>query len=108
MRMVIVTAPKEVAPKIGAAVVEEKLAACVNIVPAVRSIYIWKGKIEDDEESMMFFKTTAEQMAPLTARIRALHPYEVPEIVAVAIKEEEGHPDYLAWVRASVGRNVVE
>lgn len=102
MRIVIVTAPRNQAPEIGKTVVEERLAACVNILPAVRSIYTWKGKVEDDEESMMFFKTTDERVAALTARIRALHPYEVPEIITVTVNENEGNPDYLAWVKESV------
>ena len=102
MRIVIVTAPKEEAPKIGSKVIEERLAACVNILPSVRSIYTWKGKIEDDEESMMFIKTRADSVADLTGRIRELHSYEVPEIIAVEIKGNEGNPDYLNWVRESM------
>ncbi len=104
MRIVIVTAPKEEAPKIGRTVVEERLAACVNILPAVRSIYTWKGNVEDDEEAMMLFKTTDERVLALTARIRALHSYEVPEIVTVTVNDQEGNPDYLAWVRESVSQ----
>ena len=102
MRIVIVTAPRDDAPRIGATVVEERLAACVNILPAVQSIYTWKGKLENDEESMMLFKTTEEKVPPLTARIRTLHSYEVPEIITVTVNENEGNPDYLAWVKESV------
>ena len=76
-----------------------------TFVPAVRSIYVWKGKVEDDEESMMLFKTTEALVAALTDRIRALHSYEVPEIIAIEIKEDEGNPDYLSWVRTSVAEN---
>ena len=100
MRLVIVTIPKDNAPVLGRQIVEEGLAACANIIPAVRSIYTWKGAVEDDEEAMMFFKTTDGAMSALTERILALHPYEVPEIISLEIKEDEGNPDYLAWIQA--------
>ena len=102
MRLIIVTAPIEKAAEIGRVVVEAGLAACVNIIPKVRSIYTWQGNIEDDEEAMMFFKTTEETVEKLTAAIRARHPYEVPEIVAIEIKDNEGNPDYLEWVKNAV------
>jgi periplasmic divalent cation tolerance protein len=102
MRIVIVTAPKKEAAAIGAKVVEERLAACVNILPAVRSVYVWKGKVEDDEEAMMLFKTTESKVAALTARIMALHSYEVPEVITLNVNENEGNPAYLAWVSATV------
>ena len=102
MRLVIVTAPKDIAAELGRTIVEEKLAACVNIIPKVRSIYRWEGKVEDEEESMLFFKTTDEGQANLTRRLKILHPYEVPEIIAFEIRPEEGNPDYLDWIRASV------
>ncbi len=103
MRLIIVTAPKDKAAHLGRQVVEERLAACANILPAVRSIYTWKGNVEDDEEAMIFFKTTDAAVSALTTRIRELHPYEVPEIISFEIKEGEGNPDYLAWIRESVG-----
>ncbi len=101
MRLVIVTAPVEAAPALAKTIVEERLAACANIAPSVRSIYTWKGKIEDEEESLMLIKTTAEAVEALTARIMELHPYDVPEIIALEIKTDEGNPDYLSWVRDS-------
>src|SRR5947209_4545822 len=79
--------------------VEEKLAACGNVVPGVESIYRWQGKIETGAEIIVIFKTVATSYARLEARVRQLHPYEVPEIVAVPV--EAGLPDYLGWVRAS-------
>jgi periplasmic divalent cation tolerance protein len=82
--------------------VEERLAACVNIVPAVRSIYSWQGKIEDDSEALLLIKTRAELMENLTQRIRSLHPYTVPEVIGVALTGE-GNPDYLRWLSDSVG-----
>jgi periplasmic divalent cation tolerance protein len=78
------------------ALVEEKLAACVNLVPSVRSIYSWKGTISDDTETLAIIKTTRAQLFALTARLVALHPYEVPELVALPISG--GHAPYLAWI----------
>ncbi len=86
----------EEAQKIAKTIVEEKLAACVNIIPTVRSIYFWKGEVCDDQESLLMIKTRTELFERLKARIRELHSYEVPEIIGVAIKE--GHQPYLAWV----------
>ena len=100
--MVIMTIPVKQAATLGRTVVEERLAACANIIPSIQSIYTWKGAVEEAEESMVFFKTTAELEPQLTTRIRQLHPYEVPEIISFEIKKTEGNPDYLDWIRASV------
>ncbi len=78
-------------------VVEERLAACVNIIPSVRSLYLWKGEICDDPESMLMIKTSAECFPRLRSRIRELHRYEVPEIIGVRLAC--GDEAYLAWVR---------
>lgn len=80
------------------ALVEARLAACVNILAPCRSVYHWQGKTENAEEVPVWIKTTAARYAELEAAIRARHPYELPEIVAVPI--ERGLPDYLAWVAA--------
>jgi periplasmic divalent cation tolerance protein len=80
--------------------VEEKLAACANILPQVESIYHWKGKIETGAEVMVLFKTTRERYAEFEQRLRALHPYEVPEIVALELTA--GLPAYLDWIADSV------
>jgi len=103
MRIAIVTAPVEAAPGLARALVEERLVACVNIVPRIRSIYRWQGKIEDGEEALLLLKTTSERLDRLTARIKELHPYEVPEIIALTVNPEEGNPDYIDWVREVVG-----
>ncbi len=102
MRLVISTAPVDKASELAHKIVGERLAACVNIVPKVRSIYTWKGAVEDDEEALMFIKTTADRVANLSARLKELHPYDVPEIVSLNINDNEGNPDYLAWVSDSV------
>lgn len=86
----------EQASKIAQALVDESLAACVNIIPSVRSIYRWKGEICDDAECLLLVKTTRHVFSLLEARVKALHSYEVPEIVAVPV--ERGFPAYLNWV----------
>jgi len=78
--------------------VAQRVAACVNILAPCRSVYRWQGKVEDAEEVPLLIKTTAARYAELEAVIREHHPYELPEIVAVAISH--GLPGYLAWVAA--------
>ena len=78
------------------ALVEARLAACVNILSSCRSVYRWQGQIEDSAEVPLLIKTTAACYAALEVAIRAQHPYELPEIIAVPITH--GLPDYLAWV----------
>lgn len=82
--------------------VEERLVACANIVPAIESIYRWQGLIETSAEILIIFKTTADRYSDLETRIRQLHSYEVPEIVALHVAE--GLPDYLRWVGESCGQ----
>lgn len=90
----------EEAAKIGRALVEEELAACVNLVTGVRSIYRWKGKIEDGAEVLLVIKTRRAKIDALLARLKALHSYTVPELVAMDVVA--GNPDYLAWVAECV------
>ncbi len=82
--------------------VEERLIACGNIVPGVESIYEWKGKLETAAEAMVMCKTTVGSAPAAQARLRALHPYEVPEILQLPVSD--GWPDYLAWVAAQTDR----
>jgi periplasmic divalent cation tolerance protein len=89
----------EEALSIARTLVEEKLAACVNMVPRIRSIYRWKGEICDEEEHLLIMKTRSELYPVLQNRIRQLHSYEVPEIIAFPIAE--GLPEYLSWVMDS-------
>ena len=84
------------AAAIARTLIDERLAACVNILAPCRSIFRWKGEVQHDEEHPMLIKTTFERYPELEAEIRAQHPYELPEIVAVPI--ERGLPGYLAWV----------
>ena len=86
---------------IGSAVVQARLAACVNVLPGIRSIYRWKGEIEQADEILLLIKTTQQSFPALRDRIKELHPYETPEIIAVPIGD--GLADYLAWIREQVG-----
>ncbi len=86
----------ETARALATQLVEQRLAACVNIQSPCHAIYRWEGKIEETEEVTLLIKTGAARYAALEAAIRAYHPYELPEIVAVRI--DRGLPGYLAWV----------
>jgi periplasmic divalent cation tolerance protein len=90
----------EPAAHIARTLVEEGLAACVNRLPGVVSNYCWEGRLEEEPESLLLIKTTTGRLASLTTRITALHPYELPEVVAVPVVG--GLEQYLAWVRTSV------
>ena len=89
----------ETAEEIARDVVGKGLAACVNIIPEIRSIYSWKGRIESDAERLLVIKTTGERFEALRATIVRLHPYDVPEVIAVPI--ERGHTPYLEWLDAA-------
>lgn len=104
-RIFVSTAPAEVAPKIARALVDERLAACVNILPGARSIYSWKGETRDDAESVLLIKTAASVVEELTRRLKELHPYEVPELVALELVNGEGNPDYLRWIQDAIGHH---
>lgn len=81
--------------------VDERLAACANLVPGLRSIYRWNGQMHDDSEVLAIVKTTDEHVDAMIARLRALHPYETPE--AIALPVTTGSAPYLAWVAAQTG-----
>jgi len=90
----------EDAERIAAALVERRLAACVNVVPGVASFYRWNGEVCRDEEWLLVVKTRAEKVEALREALVALHPYQLPELVALPI--EAGHAPYLAWLDESV------
>ena len=102
IRLVLCTFPNtDEARQIGTVLVEKQLAACVNLLPAVESIYRWQGKVETAAEVLAIFKTTAAALPAFQRELAALHPYDVPEIVAL-------HPadvaeSYAAWLLESVG-----
>jgi periplasmic divalent cation tolerance protein len=92
-----ITVPnEETATTLARSLVEEHLAACVNRVPGVRSTYFWEGRVCVDEELLLVVKTRADLFEPLRARVTELHPYRVPEIIALPIVQ--GHRDYLDWI----------
>jgi len=95
--IVFITAPSEdEAASIGRVLVDENLAACANIVKGIRSIYRWKGEVCDDSECLMIVKTVSENFETLERRVKELHPYDVPEIIALPIVK--GYEPYLKWV----------
>ena len=90
----------EDAERLARAVVEGRLAACVNVVPGVTSFYRWEGKVASDGEWLLIMKTTKERFAALREAVVELHPYDVPEVIELPIGD--GHPPYLDWIDASV------
>lgn len=92
---------RDQAADIARALVEENLAACVNLMPQVRSFYSWKGEVCDDAESLAIIKTTTGRFEAMRARLVELHPYECPEVIAVPVSA--GHADYLEWVVKMTG-----
>ena len=99
--VVFVTASSaDEATQIGRALVDERLAACANVVPAVASAYWWQGRVEEAGEALIVLKTRQELVGRLTERVKALHSYTVPEVIALPILG--GNPDYLRWIDESV------
>ena len=99
--VVLSTAPSaEEAVSIGRRLVEEHLAACVNVLPGVRSIFFWEGRVQEADEAVLVIKTLSERYADLERRILALHSYSVPEVLALPVTS--GSAAYTAWLRESV------
>ncbi|XP_006001001.1 protein CutA homolog [Latimeria chalumnae] len=92
-----VTCPNDkVAKEIARGIVEKKLAACVNVIPQITSVYEWKGKIEEDSEILLMIKTRSSKVTALAEYIRSVHPYEVAEVISLPI--DQGNPPYLKWL----------
>lgn len=99
VRVVLVTAPSgEPAAALARRVVDERLAACVSVIGGVRSVYRWQGEVCDDREDLLVIKTAGDRLDDLVARIREIHPYQVPEVLALPV--DAGSVPYLDWVRA--------
>lgn len=90
----------DTAERIAQALVNEQLAACVNQLPGVRSVYRWQGTVQADQEVLLLIKTTQNRLATVAKRLEALHPYQVPELVALPVSD--GNQRYLEWVRQNV------
>lgn len=100
-RIVLSTAAsEEEARKIARHLVEHQLAACVNIVPQIESVYRWLGKVESSREWLLLIKTTAEKFSDVHDAIRELHSYDLPECISIAI--DDGSAEYLAWIGEAV------
>jgi periplasmic divalent cation tolerance protein len=100
-RVVLCTCPDEATgTRIATALIEGRHAACVNRVPGVRSMYRWDGRIYDDAEVLLVIKTTAGRLAAVEAQVRALHPYELPELLALPVAG--GSVAYLEWIGQAV------
>src|SRR5437763_16982116 len=105
--LVLTTFPTaDAAAQVAKAVVGERLAACANILPALRSIYRWAGKVQDENEVLVLLKTRQAQYERLEARILELHPYHVPELLAIPI--ERGHRTYLDWEASETPYNTCD
>jgi periplasmic divalent cation tolerance protein len=100
-RIVLTTCgSQEEADRIARHIVENRLAACVNVIPQISSIYRWEGKVECAQEWLLLVKTTAEKLAEVRDGIRGLHSYDLPECIAISV--EDGSPAYLQWIDDSV------
>ena len=98
IRVVMITAPDaEVGGQLARALVDERLAACVNVIPGVRSFYRWEGEVNEDSEVLLVVKTRRDRCDALAARVQALHPYDLPEVLE--LPAVGGSPSYLDWVR---------
>lgn len=103
--LILTNAPDEsTAHSIARTLVEQKLVACVNVLPGARSVYRWQGAIEEAAEVTMLIKSTQERYAEVEAAIKAAHPYDVPEIIALPVVA--GLPSYLEWVALETKRDV--
>ncbi len=94
------TGTREEADKIANALVQRELAACVNIVGPITSVYRWKGKVQTDNEFLLLIKTTEDAFEPVQKTVRELHSYEIPEFIEIGVSRGEGK--YLAWIEQSV------
>ena len=103
MREIVIlstTDTPELARQIAAAIVEAGEAACVNIIPAIRSVYRWEGKVQDEGECLLLIKSISDKFEAVRSRIRQLHTYKIPEVFAIPIAA--GDHDYLAWLHSSI------
>ncbi|MBI5487490.1 MAG: divalent-cation tolerance protein CutA [Deltaproteobacteria bacterium] len=103
MRIILSNCPPDKADEIAGRLVDERHAACVNAIPGVRSTYRWKAKVEHDPETTLLVKTSAAALDRCVARLRELHPYEIPEIVVLTPDVAASFAPYVEWVRGETG-----
>ena len=94
--VVLVTCPPDKAQAIAVALVEERVAACVNVVPSLQSVYRWEGSVHNDGEALLIVKTAKDRFDALKQAVLKHHPYELPEVIALTV--DQGHAPYLEWV----------
>lgn len=99
----VTTSNKDEANKLTKTLVEEKLAACVSVVPSITSTYWWQGKVEKAKEALLIIKTESSRFEALTKRIKSLHSYAVPEVLALPVVR--GNQDYLKWLKKSLKKS---
>jgi len=102
LRVVFVTVPMDKAEEMAKAIVENRLAACASVVPAVKSFYYWEDQLKNEHESLLILKTTMSKIDDLITFIKSEHPYDIPEIIAMPVAE--GLPDYVNWVIEETGK----
>ncbi|KAK3605244.1 hypothetical protein CHS0354_037644 [Potamilus streckersoni] len=103
--MAFVTVPNvDVARKLAHGIIQNRLAACVNIIPGLTSVYEWKGKVEEDSELLLMIKTATDKVADLSKFVRENHPYECAEVISSKI--DDGNPPYLKWIGDTVSKPV--
>jgi len=103
----ITTKDKQEAKTIGKKLVQEKLAACVNIMDGMEAIYRWKGEIVEDQETILIAKTPYHNVAELTERVKELHSYECPCIISLQLTEQEGNEEYQQWLIKNSKRQTI-
>ncbi|MEP1139158.1 MAG: divalent-cation tolerance protein CutA [Balneola sp.] len=94
----ITTQSSDEAKQIGRKIIEQNLAACVNIIPVMTSLYRWKGKIQNDEETILLVKTHTSKIQNLTQFVKKVHPYDCPCVISLTLAEDEGNEEYLNWL----------
>ena len=103
-RIVFVTAPsRKVAERLAKGILSKKLAACVNLIPGLRSFYWWKGKVASDPEVLLLIKTASTRLEALRRWVRTHHPYDLPEFLALPVSD--GDPAYLKWIQDSLSQH---
>lgn len=104
IRVVLITISRDEADKLALAIVEKRLAACVNVVPKITSYFWWDDAVQKDDESMLIVKTTQQRFDNLLKFVRANHPYDLPEVIALPLSDAFG--DYVDWVKKETGWQV--